>query len=742
MYKPAKKDDNGKKYLGSPLISSIRNPMAMRALHQLRKVINELINNEIIDENTKVNIEMSRGLLNANERKALQTWQRDRETIRKKYYESILEHYKAQGMTTQPSEDDVLKYQLWEEQGHKCIYTGEEIALSEFLGSNPQYDIEHTIPRSLSFDNSQENKTLCNNRFNRSIKKNNLPSEISNYDEIKERVERLWLAKIEELDKQVQAAIRASKGAAEKDSKDRAIQKRHRLCFERDYYRNKLSRFFMIDVPQGFKNSQLVDMGIIAKYGRLYMKTVFDKVYTVKGNTVADFRKMWGLQNDYEKKERVNHVHHCIDAVVIACMTKENYENLAKYYHDRDDSFINDTKYKFNTPKPWNTFTEDLKRLEDEVLISHYTPDVLPKQSKKKLRKRGRVVKDKNGNAIYQKGDSVRGSLHKDTFYGAIEKEIVNKNGEIEKQIKYVVRKALDNNFEDSNIKNIVDERVRQIVEDGRKKEKILRSEIDNLKKKLSKAEESEESILKSEIENLEKEIQKIYSLPNKNGEPIPIKKVRIYTPSVTNPIHLKKQRDKALINPKPYKEYFHVANDSNYMMAIYEGKDENGNIKRDFELKSNLEAAEFFKYSVQKELKAQNIEGYYGLIPKAKNNGKLELPLKSIIKIGTLVILWEKSPEEVWDLEHSEIKKRLYKIIGLSNQRIIRPSGKIGEYATIVLRFHQEATQASDLKVQDGAFCIDEEHKPQRKLNHNQFNTIVEGFDFKITALGKIIQL
>ena len=70
-------------YLGSPMVSAVRNPMAMRALHQLRKVINELIKNEVVDQNTKINIEMARDLMNSNERKAYQNWQRDRENLRK-----------------------------------------------------------------------------------------------------------------------------------------------------------------------------------------------------------------------------------------------------------------------------------------------------------------------------------------------------------------------------------------------------------------------------------------------------------------------------------------------------------------------------------------------------------------------------------------------------------------------------------------------------------------------------------
>ncbi|MDT8394298.1 MAG: HNH endonuclease domain-containing protein [Bacteroidales bacterium] len=737
IYKPPVKGDDGKHYLNTPMVASIRNPMAMRALHQLRKAVNELIREDIIDANTKVNIEMSRGLLNANERKGLQDWQRENEKKRKDAVSKIKEHF---GSEKEPSQDEILKYQLWEEQKHKCLFTGAEIGLSDFLGANPKYDIEHTIPRSLSFDNSQANKTICENVFNRSVKRNKIPFELPNHSEILERIEH-WKENVDELDKQINSAVKQSGQALDKEAKDRAIQKRHKLKFERDYWWNKYNRFMMKDVPDGFKNSQLVDTGIITKYSRLYLKTLFDSVYTVKGNTVADFRKIWGLQDEYEKKERVNHIHHCIDAITIACITKDNYERLAKFYHDWEELAIKGIEQKPKVKKPWQTFVEDVAAIEDEILISHHTQDVLPKQSKKKLRKRGKIQYNNEGKPIYQKGDTVRGSLHKETFYGAIEQTETLKNGEKVKQIKFVVRKPLDT-LDDGSLKNIVDERVREIVINARKEEKELRTTIEQLKKNLQTAEEWEEDGIRKQIEDVKMQIENLYSLPAKNGDRIPIKKVRVFQPTVTSPLKIKKQRDKRLKNPKPYKEDFYAVNDGNHVMAIYEGIDPNGKIIRDFHIVNNLEAGEFFKYSTQKVLKAQGLGGIDRLVPSGKKKGKMELKLKAFLKIGTMVILWEKLAEEVWELSEMDLRKRLYKIIGLSNQKIKSSSGKLNEYATIVMRFHQEATPASDLKVKDGLFVAGEEYKAQRKLNHNQFNALIEGFDFELTTLGEIKRL
>ncbi len=729
VFKASRRGDDGRLYLNSPLVPSVRNPMAMRALHQLRRVINELIKNDLVDGNTRVHIEMARDLKNANERKALQFWQRDREGKRAEYAKRIKEHFDAVGISREPEDDEILKYQLWEEQKHICLYTGKQIGLADFLGAAPKYDIEHTIPRSMSLDNSQENKTLCESRFNRQVKRNKIPAELNEHAGILARIEP-WKERYEKLDRNIEKARRASRSAQDKEAKDRAIQKRHRLTFERNYWRSKYQRFKMQDVPAGFTNSQLVDTGIITKYSRMYLNTLFSKVYTVKGRVVADFRKMWGLQDNYAKKERVNHIHHCIDAVTIACITKENYERLAEFYHDQEDAFVQGIKNKPSARKPWPTFTEDIKELEREVLVSHYSSDVLAKQSKKKLRIRGRVQKDKNGNPICQQGDTVRGSLHKDTFYGAIERPVANKKGEVEKQIRYVVRKPLDS-LEAKDVKHIVDDRVREIVANGKKQEKGLRSKLASLKKQFENSDKGEQTLIEEQVNELENKIQNLYAMPNKNGSPVPIKKVRIYQPMITNPLHIKKQRDVAKKRPKPYKEDYHVANDRNYAMAIYEGKNKKGKIVRDFHLVNTLDAGKYFKLS-SKERKGKSI------FPKTKKVGDQTVDVKGVVKVGTMVILWDTNPDEVWELDACMQLKRLYKVIGLSTNRV-KSGSKYYEYGNITLKFHQEAKPDSELKVEDGIFQSDESYKAQRKLSHKQFNALIEGVDFELSVTGKL---
>ena len=114
---------NEKVVLGSPLTSSIKNPMAMRALHQLRKVLNTLIFEGQVDEKTIIHIEMARELNDANKRKGIQDYQNEIKKNREEYAKDIRKLYFEEcKKEIEPTEDDLLRYQLWLEQNRQEIY--------------------------------------------------------------------------------------------------------------------------------------------------------------------------------------------------------------------------------------------------------------------------------------------------------------------------------------------------------------------------------------------------------------------------------------------------------------------------------------------------------------------------------------------------------------------------------------------------------------------------------------------
>lgn len=669
-------NNHGVYQLGSPRIDSVRNPMAMRSMFRLRKLVNRLLEEGKIDQDTEIHIEFARELNDANKRNAIALFAKENQNKNDEARKKIINLFKAEtGKDIDPTDVDVLKYVLWEEQGHICLYTGKQIRISDFVGANPKFDIEHTIPRSVGGDSTKMNLTLCDSRFNRDIKKTKLPTELSNHDEIMTRINE-WKEKYESLEGQIRKQKKLSKGASSKEQKDSIIRKRHLLELQRDYWHGKYLRFTMESVPEGFSRRQGTDISVISKYARLYLKSLFKHVYTVKGIATSDFRKIWGIQNAYSKKERVNHVHHCIDAIVIACIGLDEYNKLGAYYHDEENhEWYGMSKAYFK--KPWSTFVEDIEKVQDEILVYHYTPDNMPKQGRR------RILID--GKKVLSKGDAARGSLHNDTYYGAIENDGV---------VRYVKRINLTS-MKESDVKNIVDDVVRGIIETAINEKGF------------------KEAMSSTIWMNEEKQI--------------PIKKVRCYTPSVTKPLNIRQQRD---VSPKEYKQQYHVTNDSNYLLALYIGKDKRGKEKREFELINMLQTAQYFRTSNDKVVVGNNI------VPIKSEH---DYPLAYSLKIGTMVLLYEKSPNEVWDASIVDNNKRLYKVVGLSAMRM---KGRNVDYATIKLKHHEEARLSTELKSKNGAFKQGEELRPSIIMLHTQLNALVQGCDFEINELGEIKRL
>lgn len=612
-YPDAKRNERFDCYqLGSPKTNAVRNPMAMRSLHMVRKVINHLLRKHIIDEKTEIHIEYARELNDANKRQAIADWQRELSKRHTAYAQNIRQLYKAEtGLEIEPTKTDVLKYQLWEEQQHVCLYTGKKIGIADFLGANPKFDIEHTIPRSRGGDSTQENLTLCESKFNRDIKRDKLPTELANYEEILARIEH-WKKQCYAL-KLKRDGIRTHSGL-EKSIKDSKIRRRHLVGLEYGYLKGKYDRFTMKEVPEGFSRRQGAGIGLISKYAGLFLKSLFkdpknpnrSNVYVVKGAITAEFRKLWGLQQVDEAKSRENHTHHCIDAYTIACIGPCEYAALAAYYRSDEEFKYGRRREKPQFEKPWPTFTEDLLKLQEELLIVHQTTDKLGKRDRRKVKTpRGKFLTG---------GDSARGRLHQETYYGAI-----NYDG----NIKYVVRKPLDS-LTEKDLDKIVDETVKGIVKGAVEAKGSLK-----------------EALADGIYMNKEKGIL--------------IRRVRIFS-DVSEPINLKQLRD---VSTKEYKRHIHLRKDENYLFAIYEGLDKKKNKKQtETATVDYLDAAKFYKDSKRRD-KANSLVGDY-----SKKN---KLPLKCILKKRQMVLFYEHSPEEIRFKDKKDLSKRLYIVTSIA---------------------------------------------------------------------------
>lgn len=674
MYPRVQRTNNHGVYqLGSPRIDSVRNPMAMRSMFRLRKLVNRLLEEGKIDQDTEIHIEFARELNDANKRNAIAAYTKENQNKNDEARKKIRNLFKAEtGNDIEPTDADVLKYVLWEEQGHICLYTGKQIRISDFVGANPKFDIEHTIPRSVGGDSTRMNLTLCDSRFNREVKKTKLPTELPNHDEIMARIND-WREKYESLDGQIRRQKKMSKGATTKDQKDAIIRKRHLLELQRDYWRGKYLRFTMESVPDGFSRRQGTDISVISKYARLYLKSLFKHVYTVKGIATSDFRKIWGIQKVYSKKERVNHVHHCIDAIVIACIGLDEYNKLGAYYHDEENhEWYGMSKAYFK--KPWSTFVEDIEKVQDEILVYHYTPDNMPKQGRRRILLDVDINGLKKKKKVLCKGDAARGSLHKDTYYGAIMRSD-------EDMPFYVVRKNVDSHLSDLDIKNIVDDVVRRIIQNA-------------------VAEGGKDALNGTIWMNEEKQI--------------PIKKVRCIT-SVKNPLSFEHRKPRDTSN-KSYKNDYYVAPDDNYLMAVYKGVTSKGKVKYMYEFINMLDAARFYKQSNDKVLVDGNVV-------QLNKDG---LNLYYTLKKGTMVLLYVDNPDEIWE-SNGDWSRRLYKVTELWKD------------GRIVVTKHTEARPSSEVPKVTKGFCIGDS---KGLYSYSKFSALVQGYDFEINELGEIKRL
>ncbi|MQN83430.1 type II CRISPR RNA-guided endonuclease Cas9 [Segatella copri] len=674
MYPRVQRTNNHGVYqLGSPRIDSVRNPMAMRSMFRLRKLVNRLLEEGKIDQDTEIHIEFARELNDANKRNAIAAYTKENQNKNDEARKKIRNLFKAEtGNDIEPTDADVLKYVLWEEQGHICLYTGKQIRISDFVGANPKFDIEHTIPRSVGGDSTKMNLTLCDSRFNREVKKTKLPTELPNHDEIMARIND-WREKYESLDGQIRRQKKMSKGATTKDQKDAIIRKRHLLELQRDYWRGKYLRFTMESVPDGFSRRQGTDISVISKYARLYLKSLFKHVYAVKGIATSDFRKIWGIQKVYSQKERVNHVHHCIDAIVIACIGLDEYNKLGAYYHDEENhEWYGMSKAYFK--KPWSTFVEDIEKVQDEILVYHYTPDNMPKQGRRRILLDVDINGLKKKKKVLCKGDAARGSLHKDTYYGAIMRSD-------EDMPFYVVRKNVDSHLSDLDIKNIVDDVVRRIIQNA-------------------VAEGGKDALNGTIWMNEEKQI--------------PIKKVRCIT-SVKNPLSFEHRKPRDTSN-KSYKNDYYVAPDDNYLMAVYKGVTSKGKVKYMYEFINMLDAARFYKQSNDKVLVDGNVV-------QLNKDG---LNLYYTLKKGTMVLLYVDNPDEIWE-NNGDWSRRLYKVTELWKD------------GRIVVTKHTEARPSSEVPKVTKGFCIGDS---KGLYSYSKFSALVQGYDFEINELGEIKRL
>ncbi|WP_408941413.1 type II CRISPR RNA-guided endonuclease Cas9 [Helicobacter sp. MIT 01-3238] len=285
-----------------PLIQyeqNLANPVVARALAEYRKVLNALLKKH--GKVHKIHLEFTRQAgVSSKERGEIIAEQNKR----LKANEEARKRCEEYGLI--PSGKNILKLKLWQEQGEFCVYSGKKICREHFLDPKA-LEVEHIYPYSRSYDDSQNNKVLVFADANQN-KREKTPYEAFGGDTQK------WnqiLGRIEKLPKAKKNRI-TNKNFANKEAGFIA-----RNIVDTSYIATLTASYtdaFIEFLP--LTENEDTTLGRGEKGSKKHISVV-------NGSLTATMRHYWGLNTlldseDSEKKDRSNHLHHALDAIIIA----------------------------------------------------------------------------------------------------------------------------------------------------------------------------------------------------------------------------------------------------------------------------------------------------------------------------------------------------------------------------------------------------------------------------------------
>ncbi len=388
-----------------------------------------------------------------------------------------------------PSSNDIKRYKLWLEQGYISPYTGAIIPLNQLFTTN--YQIEHIIPQSRYFDDSLSNKVICESEVNE------LKSNQTAYEFIKNNEGRV---------------VDLQQGKAARLFTISSYEAHCNKYFSRN--RVKLKKLLSEDIPEGFIQRQMNDSRYISKVVTNLLSNIVREdeeqeaisrnLVPVTGAITSKLKQDWGLNDKWNaiilprfkrlnqitgrsdftvlnscnieipnipedigkvEKKRIDHRHHALDALIIACITKDhvnyitslnterkNYSLVSKLREvkerqktDRQTGEIKTYMVATDYKKPWNNFTNDAKEALDKIIVSFkQNLRVINRTNNKTwqwIEKNGQPKKQ----LIAQKGKNfaIRKPMHKETVSGKVRiraTKTVSLNVAIDGQFTLVVK--------------------------------------------------------------------------------------------------------------------------------------------------------------------------------------------------------------------------------------------------------------------------------------------------------------
>jgi len=607
-----------------------------------------------------------------------------------------------------PSKAELQRYKLWLEQKYKSPYTGQIISLKRLFTED--YEIEHIIPQSRYYDDSLSNKVICESVVNKApYKDRQLGLEF-----IKNQGGRI----VKELSKENKTI--------------KIFTEEQYRTFIKEHYSNnpaKTKKLLLEDIPEKMVARQMNDTRYISKYiSEILSKIVrgderdegvnSKNVILCTGNITSPLKQDWGVNDvwndlilprfermngltqstlfttyneryqkylptvpmEYSKgfqKKRIDHRHHAMDAIIIACTTQEhiNYINnqhalekekekkekqeerdkvrerlCIKKYNNRSEG-----NYSWIFKKPWGTFTQDVRAALEGIVVSF-------KQNLRVINKATnyyeRWVEENDKfikKMVKQEGTNwaIRKPLHKETVSGKITLEREKVSGG---KILTATRKVIDSTFTEKVIEGITDTGIQKIL-------------LNYLKFKKS----PEIAFSPEGIEELNKNI----ALYNDGKPHKPIYKVRIFEQGSKFPLGEAGNKSQ---------KYVEAAKGTNLYFGVYQGKD-----KRSF---ATIPLNEVIERQKQ------------GLPSVPEYNEKGDPLLFSLSPNDLVYVPIEGEIIEDIDFQHlsKEQKERIYKIVSFTKGRIYGIPNKVA--VSIVNKM--EYTQLNKIEfIKEKEVCI-----------------------------------
>lgn len=440
----------------------LRQPIVEKVLNQMINVVNALIARYgAFDE---IRVELARELKQSKEeRKQANKSMGDNQRENDRCSKLIVEYGLA------PTRSRIQKYKMWEETGMRCIYCGQTVDVGQFLHGY-EVEVEHIIPKSLLFDDSFSNKVCACRKCNQ--EKNNRTA----FDYMKSKSDDVFQDYVERVNEYF---------------KKRKISKA------------KYNKLLMSakDIPTDFIDRQLRESQYIARKAKEILLAVCRNVYATSGSVTDFLRHTWGWDkvlhtlnlaryrkgdltefvqvehagNTYTEErikgwsKRLDHRHHALDALVIAC-TKQGYiqrlNNLSSLKEIPFESFEKQgvvhrdklTKLeRYIIAQPHFTTAEVQKAVEN-ILISFKAGKRAATLGKRYVYRGGKRVLAQSGIIV------PRGAISEESVYGAINQRVVYKKGKPEQTAEYVIKYPLSS-IDSKKLKDVVDKGIRDIIE-------------------------------------------------------------------------------------------------------------------------------------------------------------------------------------------------------------------------------------------------------------------------------------